>query len=174
MDTGNATKLAAGALLVGASLLSGNAALITAAGGVGVNWTSEAFGELWRAALPPHVYVMLATSARLDVARGDQARRYFERDDPDQPLKTEFDPQRALPDVAIVETTGARMADPARGRSGVTDIRLRRALLAIESVQRHDRLVLLGEPSSGATCCKLTSGWNSCGCTGKCRVMSDA
>lgn len=52
MHTEHAAKLVAGALLVGASLLSGNAALITAAGGVGVNWSSEALGELWRTALP--------------------------------------------------------------------------------------------------------------------------
>src|SRR5262245_5543057 len=53
MDSGNAAKLTAGALLVGASLFSGNAALITAAGGVGVNWTSEVLGDLWRAVGPP-------------------------------------------------------------------------------------------------------------------------
>lgn len=53
MDRANASKLAAGTLLVGASLLSGNAALITAAGGVGVNWASEALGDVWRTAVPP-------------------------------------------------------------------------------------------------------------------------
>jgi hypothetical protein len=45
MDSRNAAKLAAGTLLVGASLLSGNAALITAAGGIGVNWTSAEAAE---------------------------------------------------------------------------------------------------------------------------------
>jgi hypothetical protein len=39
-------KLVAGALLAGASLLTGNAALITAAGGIGVNWSSEALAGL--------------------------------------------------------------------------------------------------------------------------------
>ncbi|MFN8503634.1 hypothetical protein [Kouleothrix sp.] len=53
MEREASARLVAGALLVGASLLSGNAALISAAGGVGVNWASEPLGELWRLALPP-------------------------------------------------------------------------------------------------------------------------
>jgi hypothetical protein len=42
-------KTVAGALLAGASLLTGNAALITVAGGVGVNWVSEGLPGLKRA-----------------------------------------------------------------------------------------------------------------------------
>jgi hypothetical protein len=88
----------------------------------------------------PHVYVMLATMGRTEVARGEQARRFFEHDDPEQPLRPEFDPALALPDEAIVEITGTAQ---------VADIRLRRALLAIEAAQRHQRLALLGGPGSG-------------------------
>lgn len=40
-------KLVAGALLAGGSLLTGSTALITVAGGIGVNWTSEALAGLW-------------------------------------------------------------------------------------------------------------------------------
>lgn len=43
------TKTIAGALLVGGSLAVGNPLLITAAGGVGVNWTSEGLQGLGRA-----------------------------------------------------------------------------------------------------------------------------
>ena len=42
-------KLLAGALLAGAALLTGSTALITVAGGVGVNWSSEALWGLWDA-----------------------------------------------------------------------------------------------------------------------------
>lgn len=48
----DAQKTIAGALLAGASLLTGNAALITVAGGVGVNWASEGLQGIrrqWRA-----------------------------------------------------------------------------------------------------------------------------
>src|SRR5512145_2839732 len=41
-------KIVAGALLLGASLASGNAVLITTAGGIGVNWTSEGLAKLWQ------------------------------------------------------------------------------------------------------------------------------
>lgn len=43
-------KTIAGALLLGTSLLSGNAVLITAAGGIGVNWASEGLAGLWQQA----------------------------------------------------------------------------------------------------------------------------
>ena len=43
-------KTIAGALLFGASALTGNALLMSAAGGVGVNWTSEGLAGLWRQA----------------------------------------------------------------------------------------------------------------------------
>lgn len=41
-------KTIAGALLFGASALTGNALLMTAAGGIGVNWTSEGLAGLWQ------------------------------------------------------------------------------------------------------------------------------
>jgi len=88
----------------------------------------------------PHVYVMLATTGRIEVARGEQARRFFEHNDPEQPLRPEYDPDQALPDEAIVDVVGAAQ---------IADIRLRRALLAIEAAQRHQRLALLGGPGSG-------------------------
>lgn len=44
----DAQKTIAGALLIGGSLITGNAALITVAGGIGVNWTSEGLQGLRR------------------------------------------------------------------------------------------------------------------------------
>ena len=44
----DASKTLAGALLIGGSLLTGNAALITAAAGVGVNWSSDGLLGLWQ------------------------------------------------------------------------------------------------------------------------------
>lgn len=41
-------KTIAGALLFGASALTGNALLMTTAGGIGVNWTSEGLAGLWQ------------------------------------------------------------------------------------------------------------------------------
>jgi hypothetical protein len=43
-------KTIIGALLVGTSILSGNATLMTTAGGLGVNWTSEGLSGLWQRA----------------------------------------------------------------------------------------------------------------------------
>lgn len=45
-------KTIAGALLFGASALTGNALLMTAAGGISVNWTSEGLAGLWGALAP--------------------------------------------------------------------------------------------------------------------------
>lgn len=52
MDKGNATKLTLGALLVGASALSGSALLGAVASGIGVNWASEALGSVVVAGVP--------------------------------------------------------------------------------------------------------------------------
>lgn len=52
MDTPDKAKLALGALLVGASALSGNALLATTAAGIGVNWASEALGGVIAAGAP--------------------------------------------------------------------------------------------------------------------------
>jgi CHAT domain len=41
-------KTVAGALLIGAGILSGNALLLTVAGGIGVNWSSEGLAGLWQ------------------------------------------------------------------------------------------------------------------------------
>ena len=43
-----ASRLVAGALLVGASILSGNHIMLAVAGGIGVNWTSESLMNLWQ------------------------------------------------------------------------------------------------------------------------------
>jgi hypothetical protein len=52
VDSGNVSKLALGALLIGASALSGNALLGAVAGGIGVNWASEALGGVVAAGAP--------------------------------------------------------------------------------------------------------------------------
>jgi CHAT domain len=41
-------KTVAGALVIGASILSGNALLMAVAGGIGVNWSSEGLAGLWQ------------------------------------------------------------------------------------------------------------------------------
>lgn len=43
-------KAVAGALVIGASILSGNALLMAVAGGIGVNWSSEGLAGLWQRA----------------------------------------------------------------------------------------------------------------------------
>lgn len=47
MSLNDTQKLVAGTLLVGASLLTGDATMITVAGGIGVNWASEGLAGLW-------------------------------------------------------------------------------------------------------------------------------
>ncbi len=59
-------KLVAGALLAGCSLLTGSTALITVAGGIGVNWTSEALACLW-------------DSHTLAVSQGDALAKAYQR-----------------------------------------------------------------------------------------------
>lgn len=43
----SAVKLVGGALLIGAGIASANATILAVAGGVGVNWSSDAVTELW-------------------------------------------------------------------------------------------------------------------------------
>ena len=43
----DAQKTIAGTLMIGAGILSGNALLLTVAGGIGVNWTSDGLVGLW-------------------------------------------------------------------------------------------------------------------------------
>ncbi|MBA3531519.1 MAG: CHAT domain-containing protein [Ardenticatenales bacterium] len=54
------TKTIAGALFTGASLLSGNAAFVTIAGGLGINWASEGLGSLADIVSPPEAGSALA------------------------------------------------------------------------------------------------------------------
>jgi hypothetical protein len=52
VDRGDVGKLALGALLIGASALSGTALLGAVAGGIGVNWASDALGSVVAAGSP--------------------------------------------------------------------------------------------------------------------------
>lgn len=47
MNSTNANKLLAGALLAGMGIITGEATLIATAGGVGVNWLAEGLANLW-------------------------------------------------------------------------------------------------------------------------------
>ena len=90
----------------------------------------------------PRVYVALATTTHTEVARGTghALRAYFTDDDPQQPLKRDYDPAYALPDAALYR-------DDVGGRSD--EIILRRALMAVAAVQQHAHVVLLGDPGGG-------------------------
>ncbi len=93
----------------------------------------------------PRVYVALAVQTRVEAVRGraSRLRAYFERDDPTNPLKQEYDPDYALPDTALFRGDGGRDI----GKND--ELILQRALTALEAVQRRARLALLGEPGSG-------------------------
>jgi Sulfatase-modifying factor enzyme 1/NACHT domain len=100
----------------------------------------------------PQVYVMLATTSRVELA-SDAAdsttpvEYFYQQGDRDQPLKQEYDPDHALPDRAVVA------AEPlvlwGRREHETSGSVLYRALLAAEAVARYPRLVLLGEPGGG-------------------------
>ena len=94
----------------------------------------------------PHVYVTLATATRIEVACGTahDLHTYFEDADPQRPLKRDYDPDYALPDVALYRGEGR--AGP-EGRMG--EIVLQRACTAVAAVQRHTCLALLGDPGGG-------------------------
>ncbi|MCZ7569271.1 MAG: CHAT domain-containing protein [Ardenticatenaceae bacterium] len=55
MKNDDLQKVVAGSLLIGVSLLSGNATLLSVAGGVGVNWSSEGLAGLWQGAVGPRL-----------------------------------------------------------------------------------------------------------------------
>src|SRR6266540_452585 len=103
----------------------------------------------------PKVYVMLATANRVVVAEDGVAlagyirpvEQFYQGEDPNKPLKEYYDPDRALPDRAIIAEEPMIYRD--RREREAHGHRLYRALLASEAVQQHQRLVLLGDPGGG-------------------------
>ncbi len=100
-----------------------------------------------------YVYVMLATSSRVELASDDDAEsttpveHFYQQGDRDQPLQPGYDPDYALPDRAVVAAEPVVVRG--RGEHETSGRTLYRALLATEAVQRSPRLVLLGEPGGG-------------------------
>jgi len=90
----------------------------------------------------PGVYVALATESRVVVARGQPAelRHYFNQDNPRHSLKPDYDPDQVLPDQALYRAAGDR---------DQTEIVLQRALMAVATIQRHQHVVLRGDPGAG-------------------------
>jgi formylglycine-generating enzyme required for sulfatase activity len=101
----------------------------------------------------PHVYVMLATTDRVEVARDGieihprPVAHFFIEGARDQGLKEDYDPEHALPDSAIIAIEPIAYRD--RREQKIDGHALYRAQLAIEAVQRYPRLALLGDPGSG-------------------------
>jgi hypothetical protein len=101
----------------------------------------------------PHVYIMLATNSRVEVAHDGTAvhRRlvahFFNGGEREQGLKKDYQPEHALPDRAIIAIEPVTYRD--RREQKTEGHALYRAQLAIEAVQHHPRLVLLGDPGSG-------------------------
>jgi hypothetical protein len=99
-------KTIIGALLVGTSLLSGNAILITTAGGVGVNWTSEGLSGLWRQtriAFSPGTPLTRAATRAIQKATDSLKDAYQKTHSPRVDLKA-FELVRECA-KAVVETT---------------------------------------------------------------------
>jgi len=78
-------KTIAGALLFGASALTGNALLLALAGGVGVNWTSEGLVGLWQQRalkITPGTPLALAGERAIRRALGELRRAYRKQHGP--------------------------------------------------------------------------------------------
>ncbi len=70
-------KTIAGALLLGASALTGNALLLTAASGVGVNWASEGLMGLWsRVGQPPTPRAALIRAGEQSIQQAVETLRH--------------------------------------------------------------------------------------------------
>ncbi|HEU4326921.1 MAG TPA: hypothetical protein VFS21_27525 [Roseiflexaceae bacterium] len=71
-------KTIAGALLIGASLATGNAIAIATAGAVGTNWTSEGLADLWQAreAIAPGTALSQAAARTIRRATDELRRAY--------------------------------------------------------------------------------------------------
>ncbi|HEY3231610.1 MAG TPA: NACHT domain-containing protein, partial [Roseiflexaceae bacterium] len=96
----------------------------------------------------PRVYVTLASESFVEVARGQTRElwRYFQDGKLDQPLTSEYDPDYALPDQAIVRVESLNLP---RRDERILPLALSRSKLATESVQQRQHLVLLGDPGGG-------------------------
>jgi hypothetical protein len=100
-----------GSLLLGASVLSGDAMLMATAGAIGVNWTSDGLGGLWQqshAALSPASPVARAATRAIQRAV-DELREDYLREQGPRALEP-FDLVRECAD-AVVETA-QRTTDP--------------------------------------------------------------
>jgi len=99
----------------------------------------------------PQVYTMPATESLVEVTRGRPAdlRHYFVAHDPSRPLRPEYDPDLVLPSESL-----QAFGDPVGRPSIVPNLApgtlvMMRPRLAVESLQAHRHMVLLGEPGSG-------------------------
>lgn len=101
----------------------------------------------------PKVYVLMATLNRIEVARDGAARfpmpveSFFKEGVRDRQLKADYDPDHALPERAIIAAEPLVYRD--QREHELAGRRLYRALLATEALQRHRRLVVLGDPGGG-------------------------
>ncbi|MFP4439892.1 MAG: hypothetical protein ACLFVO_21870, partial [Chloroflexaceae bacterium] len=101
------------------------------------------------------VYVMLATHSDVEVARGqwDALQRYFRDDDPEKPLKPEYNPDHALPDQAIVRRGALLIARDDRSDTAQAPPRMllnaaRQRGAALLLFDGLDEVPLQGEPGT--------------------------
>jgi hypothetical protein len=110
----------------------------------------------------PRVYTLLATTERIQVARGHPTALTTYLDlmtfVEEQGLRSEYTPNYALPDQAIIHIEREQMSSDEYSHDQIP-ISLWRAQMATEAVALHHRLILLGDPGGGKSTFLRHLGW---------------
>jgi hypothetical protein len=135
MPTPITAKLLAGALFAGAAVLTGDVTLLATAGGLGVNWASEALAELGGARLAPGSPLAQASAQALRKAISSLERQF----------RAEVNANTERKSFALLRATAGSVTEPAyaAGAAQLADLQRTVASSLDELLHDHDEQEVL-------------------------------